>query len=221
MVHSFKKILFGLLFLPQTVIFGQLESNRTLQGSVIVYGGTSSAITAAVQAKRMGNSVLVVCPDERLGGMTSNGLGWTDTGNKEVIGGLAREFYHRVWRYYQSPDVWKWQRKEDFGNRGQGALAVDGEMRTMWVFEPEVASNIFESWVKENDLQVFRSEKLDREQGVELKNGKIVAITTLSGSKFYGDVFLDCTYEGDLMAAAGVSYFVGREGNARYGETLN
>ena len=221
MVHSFKKILFVLLFLPQTVIFGQLESNRTLQGSVIVYGGTSSAITAAVQAKRMGNSVLVVCPDERLGGMTSNGLGWTDTGNKEVIGGLAREFYHRVWRYYQSPDVWKWQRKEDFGNRGQGALAVDGEMRTMWVFEPEVASNIFESWVRENDLQVYRGERLDRKHGVELKDGKIVSITTLSGARYQGDVFLDCTYEGDLMAAAGVSYFVGREGNARYGETLN
>ncbi|NDH00120.1 MAG: FAD-dependent oxidoreductase, partial [Opitutae bacterium] len=70
--------------------------------------------------------VVVVSPDERLGGMTSSGLGSADIGNKEVIGGLTREFYHRVWRYYQSPDVWKWQKKEDFGNRGHGALAVDG-----------------------------------------------------------------------------------------------
>ena len=215
------KIIFAVLFfLPQAILFGQ-EGNRTVQASIIVYGGTSSAITAAVQAKRMWKSVVVVSPDSRLGGMTSSGLGWMDTGKKEVIGGLAREFYHRVWRHYQSPDVWKWQRKEDFGNRGQGALAVDGEMRTMWIFEPEVASTIFESWVSENDLQVYRGERLDRQHGVELKDGKIVSITTLSGARYQGDVFLDCTYEGDLMAAAGVSYAVGREGNARYGETLN
>jgi len=220
-VHSFKIIFLILLFLLQAISFAQAESNRTLQASVIVYGGTSSAITAAVQVKKMGKSVVVVSPDTRLGGMTSSGLGWTDTGNKEVIGGLAREFYHRVWRHYQSPGVWKWQRKDDFGNRGQGAMAIDGEKRTMWIFEPEVASNIFESWVRENDLQVYRGERLDREQGVELKDGRIVSIRTLSGVRYQGDVFLDCTYEGDLMAAVGVSYSVGREGNARYGETLN
>ena len=155
MVHKSNLILAVLFFLPQAVIFGQEESNRTVQASVIVYGGTSSAITAAVQIKRMGKSVVVVSPETRLGGMTSSGLGSTDFGDKEVVGGLAREFYHRVWRHYQSPDVWKWQKKEDFGNRGQGSLAVDGEMRTMWIFEPEVASNIFESWILENEFRFF------------------------------------------------------------------
>jgi len=209
-------------FVSKVLLLGvSFVQAKTMDVDIVVYGGTSAAVTAAVQAKRMGKSVVVVSPETRLGGMTSNGLGSTDFGNKEVVGGLAREFYHRVWRHYQSPDVWKWQKKEDFGNRGQGSLAVDGEMRTMWIFEPEVASNIFESWILENELQVFRGERLDRDQGVERKNGKIVSITTLSGTRYQGDVFLDCTYEGDLMAAAGVSYFVGREGNARYDETLN
>ena len=203
------------------LLMGHFVQAQTTEVDVVIYGGTAAAITAAVQVKRMGKSVAVVSPDERLGGMTSSGLGSADIGNKEVIGGLTREFYHRVWRYYQSPDVWKWQKKEDFGNRGYGALAVDGEMRTMWIFEPEVASTIFESWVRENELQVFRGQRLDRKQGVELKDGAIISITTLSGTRFQGDVFLDCTYEGDLMAATGISYFVGRESNARYGETLN
>src|SRR5690349_17736034 len=86
---------------------------------VVVYGGTSAGVTAAIQAKRMGKSAIIVCPDKHLGGLTSSGIGWTDTGNKAVIGGLAREFYHRVWRHYQQPEAWKWQRREDYGNRGQ------------------------------------------------------------------------------------------------------
>jgi hypothetical protein len=193
----------------------------SISRDIVIYGGNSAAISAAVQAKRMGKSVVVVSPDHRLGGLTSNGLGWTDSGKKEVVGGIAREFYHRVWRHYQSPEAWQWQKLNEYGNRGQGSPAVDGVRRTMWIFEPRVAEQIFESWVKENNLEVFRNELLDREKGVEKENGRITAITCLSGNRYEGKVYLDCTYEGDLMAAAGVSYFVGREGNAQYGETLN
>ena len=91
----------------------------------------------------------------------------------------------------------------------------------MWIFEPKVAEMIFESWVKENQLQVFRDEWLDREKGVQTEGGKIISITTLAGNTYQGEMFLDCTYEGDLLAAAGVSYFVGREANSVYGETLS
>jgi hypothetical protein len=188
---------------------------------IVIYGGTSAGITAAVQAKKMGNSVVVVSPDIHLGGLSSSGLGWTDSGKKEAIGGLAREFYHRVWRHYQSVDSWTWQAMEDYGNRGQGTPAIDGAKRTMWIFEPHVSEEIFETWVKEHDLDVIRNEWLDRERGVEISNGVIRAITTLSGNRYEGKMFLDCTYEGDLMAAAGVSYFVGREANSVYGETLS
>ena len=191
------------------------------ESDIVIYGGTSSAVVSAVQAKRMGKSVVIVSPSRRLGGLSSNGLGWSDTGKKEVIGGIAREFYHRVWRHYQSPDAWRWQKLEDYGNRGQGSPAIDGDRRTMWVFEPKVAEQIFESWITENEIKVFRDEWLDRQNGVEMKSGKIVSMTSMSGNRYEAKVFIDCTYEGDLMAAAGISYTVGREGNDRYGETLN
>ena len=194
---------------------------ETYKRDVVVYGGTSAAISAAVQVKKMGKSVVVVSPDARLGGLSSSGLGWTDSGRKEAIGGIARDFYHRVWRHYQSVESWKWQDMEDYGNRGQGTPAIDGDRRTMWIFEPHVAEQIFESWVKEHEVEVYRNEWLDREKGVEKKDGRIQSVTTLAGNRFEGEVFLDCTYEGDLMAAAGVSYFVGREPNALYGETLS
>ena len=132
---------------------------------VVIYGGTSSGIIAAVQAKRMGKTVVVVCPDQHLGGLSSGGLGWTDTGNKAVIGGLAREFYHRVWQQYQEDAAWPWQPRDAFGNKGQGTPAIDGEYSTMWVFEPHVAEKVFEDMVRENEIPVNRNEWLDRANG--------------------------------------------------------
>jgi hypothetical protein len=161
---------------------------------------------------------VLVGPDIHLGGLSSGGLGWTDTGNKAVIGGLAREFYHRVWLHYQEPGAWKWQSREEYGNRGQGTPADDHERRTMWIFEPHVAEQAFEDLVREHNVPVFREEYLDRANGVQKENGRIVSITTLSGKTYRGQQFIDATYEGDLMAAAGVSYNVGREAADTYGE---
>ena len=188
---------------------------------VVVYGGTSAGVIAAVQAKKMGKSVVVVGPDVHLGGLSSGGLGYTDTGNKAVIGGLARNFYHRVWVEYQKPETWKWQQTAEFGNKGQGTVAMDKDERTMWIFEPSVAEKVFEDYVKEFGLTVLRDEWLDRAKGVRLADGRIAEITMLSGKKFAGKMFIDATYEGDLLAAAGVSYHVGREANSAYGEEWN
>jgi hypothetical protein len=188
---------------------------------VVIYGGTSGAITAAVQAKRMGKTVVVVSPDKHLGGLSSGGLGYTDTGNKAVIGGLSREFYHRVWAHYDQPGAWRWQKKEDYGNKGQGTPAIDGAQRTMWIFEPHVAEKAFEDFVRENGIEVVRDEWLDRAKGVKKSGARIVSITTLSGKTYAGKMFIDATYEGDLMAAAGVSYHVGREAKSVYGEEWN
>ena len=188
---------------------------------LVIYGGTSAAITAAVQAKRMGKSVIVISPDVHLGGLTSGGLGFTDTGKKEVIGGISREFYQKVYDHYQSDEAWQWQDRAEYGNKGQGTPAIDGDARTMWIFEPHVAEKVFEDFVKENEIEVLRDEWLDRENGVTLDNNRIVAIKTLSGKEFRGKMFIDATYEGDLMAAAGVSYHVGREANSLYNEEWN
>lgn len=188
---------------------------------IIIYGGTSAAVIAAVEAKKSGKSVIVVSPDKHLGGLSSGGLGFTDTGDKSVIGGLAREFYHRVWQHYNTDVAWKWQPKEEYGNKGQGTVAMDGENRTMWIFEPHVAEKVFEDLIKEYEIRVDRDEWLNRANGVEMADGKIVSITTLNGKTYTGKMFLDTTYEGDLMAMAGVSYHVGREGRDVYGEEWN
>jgi hypothetical protein len=188
---------------------------------VVVYGGTSAGVIAAVQAKKMGKSVVVVGPDKHLGGLSSGGLGWTDTGDKSVIGGLAREFYHRVWQHYQQPEAWTFQKREEYGGRGQGTPAIDGAQRTMWIFEPHVAEKVFEDLVREHAIPVHRDEWLQRDGGVEMNGARIAAFTTLSGRRYTGRMFIDATYEGDLMAAAGVDYHVGREANRVYGENWN
>ncbi|GAA4452557.1 hypothetical protein GCM10023189_16110 [Nibrella saemangeumensis] len=192
------------------------------RADVIIYGGTSAAVTAAVQIKKMGKSVIVVSPDKHLGGLSSGGLGFTDTGNKEVIGGLSREFYQRLYQHYQQPASWKWQKKEEYGNKGQGTPAIDGNARTMWIFEPHAAEKVFEDFIRENQITVYRDEWLDRSaNGVQKRNGAIRQFRTLSGNVYEGQMFIDATYEGDLMAAAGVKYHVGREANSVYGETWN
>ena len=188
---------------------------------VVVYGGTSGGVAAAVQAARMGKQVIIVCPDKHLGGLSSGGLGWTDTGNKGVIGGIAREFYHHVWLHYQKPDAWRWQKQDEYGNRGQGTAAIDGDHRTMWIFEPHVAEQAFDDLVREHNVPVHRNEWLDRENGVEKDGKRIAGITTLGGKTYRAKMFIDATYEGDLMAAAGVSYHVGREANDVHGEQWN
>ncbi len=218
-----KKIFAGLL-LVLGMTFSctqQKESAEQYEADVVIYGGTSAAITSAVQVVKMGKSVIVVSPDIHLGGLSAGGLGFTDTGNKSVIGGLSREFYHRVYQHYASDSAWVWQKHEEYGNKGQGTPAMDGAERTMWIFEPSVAEKVFEDFVREHNITILRDEWLDRSNGVEKKEGKITSFKTLSGKTFTGKMFIDATYEGDLMAAANVSYHVGREANSVYGEEWN
>jgi len=188
---------------------------------IVVYGGTSAGVIAAVQAKRAGKSVVLVCPDKHLGGLSGGGLGWTDTGNKAVIGGLAREFYHRIWQHYDRPAAWAWEKRADYGNKGQGTPAIDGAQRTMWIFEPHVAEQVFEDFIREHQVPVRRGEWLDRAHGVSKAGARLTSIRMLSGTDYAGKMFIDATYEGDLMAAAGVDYHVGREANSVYGERWN
>ena len=188
---------------------------------LVVYGGTSAGVMSAVQAKRMGKTVIIVCPDKHLGGLSAGGLGFTDTGDKSVIGGLAREFYHRVWKHYDTDAAWKWQQKAEYGGKGQGTPAIDGAQRTMWIFEPHVAEQVFEDLIREENITVMRDRWLDREDGVEIRNGRIARITMLNDESYEGRMFIDATYEGDLMAAAGVSYTVGRESREQYDENWN
>jgi hypothetical protein len=144
-----------ILFITQCKPAAEKE---TYKAEVIVYGGTSSAVSAAVAVSRSGKSVIMVSPDKHLGGMSSSGLGFTDTGNKTVIGGIAREFYQLIYQHYQRPESWNWQKQSEYGNVGQGNPAIDGENRTMWIFEPHAAEEAFEKLIADSKVKVFRDE---------------------------------------------------------------
>lgn len=196
-------------------------TSRTSQPDydVVVYGGSSGGIAAAIQCARMGKSVVLIEPSRRLGGLTTGGLGQTDIGNKSAIGGISREFYQNIRRYYDDSSNWRWQRWEEYRDGGQTRTEAGEE--TMWTFEPSAALKVFEDMIAEAGIEVVLGERLNRNGGVTKDGNAIVSISMESGKVLSGKVFIDATYEGDLMAAAGVSYFVGREANSLYGETYN
>lgn len=164
---------------------------------VVVYGDSSGAVVAAISAKREGRSVILVNPTGFPGGMTSSGLGATDfLGYRNTFGGIASEFYDGVAKAYGT-----------------------GFVRS---FEPHVGKKVFEQMIAAAGVTVIYNEKLDRTpgKGVTMDGKRIKAITTLSGKTYRGKMFIDATYVGDLMAAAGVSFTVGREPESQYGEDM-
>ena len=189
---------------------------------VVIYGGTSAGVAAAVQAKRMSRSVVLLEPSAHLGGLTTGGLGATDIGNKAAVGGVSREFYERVAKHYTDPAAWDWEDAADYRSpRGDAVELGEESPGAMWTFEPHVAGEVYAAMLKEVGIEPRMGRMLDRENGVERDGTRISAVAMTNGERYTGCVFLDCTYEGDLMAAAGVSYTVGREANATYGETIN
>jgi len=193
----------------------------TLRADVVVYGGTSGGVTAAVQAARMGKSVILVAPYEHLGGMTSSGLGWTDLGNPKILGGLSREFYHRVYKHYQGDAAWNWQDRASFANKGQGAPGLDPKTELASVFEPKVAEKVFDEMVEEAGVKVVRGVFVDHRDGVVTEGNRIVELRTVGGPVLRGKVYVDASYEGDLMPGSGVSFVYGREANAAFDEQGN
>ena len=185
--------------LPLFILLTQLASAQQPTYDVVIYGGTSAGIAAAIQTRRMGKSVLLIEPGRHLGGLTSGGLGATDIGNKAAIGGISREFYRRVKQYYQQPSAWKFQRREDYRSR----RPIGKE--TMWTFEPHVAEKIYRAMLRDATVPVVFNQQLDRASGVLKKQGRIVSIATLDGKLYRAKMFIDATYEGDLLAAAGVT----------------
>ncbi len=189
-----------------------LSCSSVKKYDIVVYGGTSSGVMAAIQADRMGKNVILIEPENHLGGLSSSGLGQTDSGKKSVIGGLAREFYQQLKKYYDNPDAWVYDKPKD-------CAWIDPNDDAIWRFEPRVAEATFRDML--GDIPVVFQERLDLQHGVHVENNRIQSISMESGKTFHGAMFIDATYEGDLMANAGVTYTVGRESNAHYGETLN
>lgn len=209
--------------LPLFFVVAVLLRAAPASPDIVIYGGTSSGVAAAIQGARMGKTAVLIEPTQFLGGLTTGGLGATDIGNKRAIGGIAREFYGRVWQHYQNPAAWTRQTRTDYFDRRNKTTGPDE--KTMWTFEPHVATKIYDDMLREAGakITVVRGERLDLAPGKGvIKDGtRIVRIVMESGRAFEGKMFIDATYEGDLLAKAGVSYHVGREANAVYGETIN
>lgn len=166
------------------------------QYDVCIYGGSSAAVTAAYSAAQMGKDVIVVSPDNRIGGLTTGGLGFTDIGNKQVVFGVAQQFYRKLGERY-------------------------GRLES-WIFEPSAALEIMESYLDHPNIKVVKGYRLT---DVRTLGKKIRSITASNSDgdliKISAPYFIDATYEGDLMAKSGVEYTVGREANEQYGETYN
>ncbi|WP_229130370.1 FAD-dependent oxidoreductase [Ancylomarina sp. 16SWW S1-10-2] len=187
---------------------------------VCIYGGTAAGVIAAVQTARMGQSVVLIEPSQHIGGVTSGGLGYTDVGNPETISGITREFYQSLHKWYQNSEHWKFQTQSEFMAKAKAKgkrIAPDA----MFIFEPHVAELQLNKMLVEAGVTVVLGERLDLNKGVEKNGPQIVSIRMESGRVFTAKIFIDCSYEGDLMAKSGVSYTVGRESNTLYGESIN
>jgi len=178
--------------LTMPVAFADRLGSKETSVDVLVYGATAGGTMAAVAAAKQGTSVVLLEPRKHVGGMLSGGLGRTDMDRQEkVIGGLALEFFRRAGKHY-----------------GQ---------EIAWMFEPHVAEGILKEMLAEGNVPVKFDQAL---ASIEESDGRIRSLKTTDGNEYRAKVFIDATYEGDLMKAAGVSYKVGREGRDTYGESL-
>ncbi len=200
-LYSILLMVFCWFVLPAT---GAAQRSPGTVYDVVIYGATSGGISAAIQCSRMGKTVLLIEPSHRIGGLTTGGLGQTDIGNKFAIGGIAREFYRNIKKYYDSQHI-SWKTDTD----------------AMWHFEPSVALKVFKSMMASEKIDLVYAERLRRQEAVQKQRKKITRIFMESGAVYRGKVFIDASYEGDLMAAAGVSFMLGREDNREYSENWN
>lgn len=183
--------------LSALMLFTTACSSSHIEYDVCVYGGTSAGVIAAYAVAKQGKKVLLVEPGQRLGGMSSGGLGQTDIGNKQVVKGLALDFYRRVGAHY-------------------------GRLES-WIFEPSVAENIFKDYIARGNVEVLYNHRIVdvHKQGTTIKSITLENVQGEPMTDIFAKQFIDCTYEGDLMARAGVTYVVGREDNKVYGEDHN
>jgi hypothetical protein len=182
------------------LLFPVTETRRT---DVVVYGASASGVVAAVAAAREGRSVVLLEPGTHVGGMVSGGLGATDTGNRAAIGGASREFFARVKEHYVA----------NYGPSSEQAKACSDGFH----FEPHVATQVFQAMLNEAKIEPLLGQRLAT---VRTSGARIESISTLKGDTFEAAVFIDASYEGDLLAKAGVAYSVGREGSSEFNESI-
>lgn len=199
------------------------RESSTHEYDVVIYGNTVAAIAAAIQVVRMGKTAALVTPRSTIGGLTTSGLSWTDAKNGSAVTGIAREFYSKVYERYERNDLWVEETRKQYLEkriRAQPGPAIDETHKVQWTFEPKVAEAILEEWIKDEKIPVFRETAIKRSKdGVTKDGATITSMVSEDGTVFRGKMFIDAGYEGDLMAAAGVPFSVGRESREQYDES--
>lgn len=199
-----------------------VNTPNTHSYDVVIYGNTVAALAAAIQTLRMKKTAVIVCPGSTIGGLTASGLGWTDAKDHRSIGGIAREFYSRIYNHYLKSGAWKYETRDNYIGRrirAQPGPAVDVGRKVQWTFEPKVAENVWEQWVKDGKIIIHRNQQIDRSpNSVRYSGTKITSFKTLDGTTYAGKMFIDAGYEGDLMESAGIPFRTGRESRADYNE---
>lgn len=209
-----------LLTLSALVTFSGVSPAADHKADIVVYGDASGGVTAAVQAARMGKNVILISQYGHLGGLSSSGLGWTDIGNDAILGGLSRDFYHNAYLHYQKDESWNLEKRDGFPKMAQGTLAFNPKNELASVFEPKIAEEIFDAMAKDAGVKIING-RLDLKKGVVMNGKRISKIVLEGGDSVEGKMFIDASYEGDLLPLAGVTFTIGREANAKYGETGN
>ena len=194
----------------------------TISTDVCVYGESASGVMAAIQSARLGKKTVLVSKNNHVGGMATSGLTATDINRQDQVGGLAAEFYGRIWDYYMQPEVWRNQTREEFmvSTLKRTFTGKNDDRQIQWVYESGVAERIMKDMLAEAGVKVIYNSPLDLKNGATVRKGKIREIHLLGGTDVKARMFLDCSYEGDLMAASGVSYIIGRESVDQYGEDM-
>ncbi|MGD9556224.1 MAG: FAD-dependent oxidoreductase [Mangrovibacterium sp.] len=218
MQSVFLRALSLILLLGSTV-----SANEPLNFDICVYGESASGVIAAIQGARMGKKVILISKSSHVGGLATSGLTATDMNRNDLVGGVTREFYQRIYQYYLSPLAWKNQDRDSYmeSTLKRTYTGRNEKTKIQWVYESSVAEKIFLEMLKEEQVKILFHHRLDLKTPVLKKDNRITAIVLENGSTIKAGIFIDASYEGDLMAGAGISYHLGRESNRQYGETLN
>lgn len=194
----------------------------TRTADVCIYGESASGVMAAIQSARLGKKTVLVSKNTHVGGMATSGLTATDINRQDQVGGIAAEFYGRIWDYYIQPEVWRNQTRDEFmeSSKKRTFSGKNDDRQIQWVYESGVAERIMKDMLDEAGVKVIYNAPLDLEDGADVCDGRICAIHLMNGMDVKAKMFIDCSYEGDLMAAAGVSHIIGREGTETYGEDM-
>lgn len=213
-----------LKLIPRSLLLILGFSRALAAHDVVIYGDTLAGISAAIQAARLNKTVLLLSPTAHIGGVATSGLTATDMNRSTSIGGIAREFYQEIYTHYLQPSAWRGQTRDEFFelSKKRTYTGKNDALRMQWVYESHVAERILEELLRRAGVEVARRKRIaETPAAVELKDGRIIALRTEDGGRYAGRMFVDASYEGDLMARAGVSHIVGREANRAFGETLN